>query len=358
MTTLIDNPGVRRELAGAAVLSLVDAARYPAERENPFCGMRILRLAEEVLRTAGARTEGLSVAEIANLSMQATADFPLILENTARKLLLGAYETAVPTYKQWAKQSSAVDFKIVSRLRLSETPSFLPVPEGAQITLGTMTESREQYAIATYGRGVAFTRQMLINDDLGAFNDLVTAFGRQAARLENQTVYAILTANAAMADGKALFHADHGNLGTGVLGNTSLDAMFTAMAVQKGLDGKTVLNLTPAYLITPRALAATAQALLTATGPNLKPTEQNWFAGRLTLVSDAELDGSSTAVWYGATDPNIAPGVEYSHLEGAAGPQIIRKENEGAVLGIQLYAYLDFGAKAIDWRPLYKSTGV
>jgi hypothetical protein len=134
--------------------------------------------------------------------------------------------------------------------------------------------------------------------------------------------------------------------------------MFTAMGTQKGLDGLTVLNLRPQYLIVPMAKAATAQSVMTPVGPSVKITDQNWFAGRLTIVADGELDANSTSVWYGAADPSTAPGIEYSHLEGAEGPQIIRKENEGAILGVQLYAYLDFGAKAIDWRPLYKSTGV
>jgi hypothetical protein len=95
-----------------------------------------------------------------------------------------------------------------------------------------------------------------------------------------------------------------------------------------------------------------------AVGPNVKTSDQNWFAGRLQVVADAELDGTSTSVWYAACNPAIAPAVEYAHLQGAEGPQILRKENEDAILGVQLYAWLDFGAKAVDWRPIYKSSGV
>ena len=245
----------------------------------------------------------------------------------------------------------------MSRARLSEAPVFLKVAEGGQIQMGPMSDSKETYALATHGRGVAFTRQMLINDDLGAFNDMLFAFGMQAGRLENKTVYAILTANANMADGVALFHATHANLGTGVIGNAALDAMFIAMATQKGLDGISILNLLPKYLIVPAAKATTAQANLTATGANLKATDQNWFAGRLTPVADAELDAASAAVWYGVCDPAVAPFIEYCHLEGAEGPQLLRQENQNGVLGVQLYAFLDFAAKAVDYRSGYKSSG-
>jgi Caudovirus prohead serine protease len=358
LTVTRDEQSTRRAMAESAILNMVLPAKFPVDGQNEFRGMRISRMAEELLTRSGVNVRGKNFTEISHLTMMATADFPFILADSAKKLLLAAYEAAVPTYKTWTKASTASDFKTMSRLRLSETPAFLKVPEGAQITLGTMTESREQYAIATYGRGVSFTRQMLINDDLGAFNDLISAFGIQASRLENQTVYAILTANAAMADGVALFHATHLNLGSGALGNTSLDAMYTAMGTQKGLDGSTILNIKPQYLIVPLAKAVTAQSVLTPVGPSVKISDQNWFAGRLTIVADAELDANSTIVWYGAADPSTTPGIEYAHLQGAEGPQIIRQENQDAILGVQLYAYLDFGAKAIDWRPLYKSTGV
>jgi hypothetical protein len=353
---LRDERETRINLAADVAYRTIEPKHEVAD-DNPFRGMRLSRMAEEILNISGVNTRGKAISEIALLSMQNSADFPHILENVARKAMLAAYAVAEPTYRVWTKRSTTPDFKTMSRLRLSETPTFLMVPEGGQITIGSMSESREQYAIATYGRGVSFTRQMLINDDLGAFTDLISAFGRQAARLENKTVYAILTANANMADGNPLFDAAHSNSGTGAIANTALDAMMTAMGTQKGLDGVTALNLTPAYLIVPKAKQATARTAMIETGPNVKTSDRNWFAGQFEVVADAELDADSAVKWYGAADPNIAPGIEYAHLEGAEGPQIIRKENEGGVLGVQLYGYVDFGAKAVDWRPLYYSTG-
>ncbi len=354
---LRDEADTRRELMGAAVFGMLSPKDRVVDSNNHFIGLSILQIAQESVRLqyglAGVPTK----QNIANLAMQATADFTNVLENSARKQLQARYEYANPTYRMWTKKSTTPDFKTMSRPRLGEVPQFLTVPEGAQITLGTMSDSKETYGLATYGRGVSFTRQMLINDDLNAFNDLIGAFGVQAARLENKTVYAILTANAAMSDSVTLFHATHGNSGTGVIGNTALDAMFTAMAVQKGIDGISVLNLSPRFLIVPKAKESTARAALMQIGPNVKASDQNWFSGRLEPIADAELDGTSTAVWYGACDPATAAGIEYAHLEGAEGPQFIRKDNESGILGIQFYAFIDFAAKALDWRPLYYSTG-
>jgi hypothetical protein len=125
------------------------------------------------------------------------------------------------------------------------------------------------------------------------------------------------------------------------------------------MDGVSILNLTPKYLIVPAAKESTARTNVMLVGPNVAAASQNWFAGRLEVVADAELDlnGSGTTVWYGAADPAVAPGIEYCHLQGAEGPQFFRKDNEQGVLGMQFYAYEDFAAKAVDWRSLYKSSG-
>ena len=70
-------------------------------------------------------------------------------------------------------------------------------------------------------------------------------------------MWGIFTSNPAMADGAALFHASRKNLaGTGAaLDVAGLAKARTAMAQQRGLDGKTLLNVRPSYLVVPSALA-------------------------------------------------------------------------------------------------------
>lgn len=350
----------RRDMATMALLNRIDASKYQADGQNEFRAMSAIRMAEECLTRSGVSVRGRTANDIAIMAMQQTSDFPYILENVARKRLMDAYQYATPSYRRWTRKATSPDFKTISRPRLSEAPHMLGVPEGAQITIAPMTETRETYALSTYGRGVSFTRQMLINDDLGAFNDLIGAFGIQAAALENKTVYAILQANPNMSDSVALFdNAGHGNLGSGALGNQAFDDMYGKMAIQKGIDARTILNIMPKFIIVPAAKLGAAQAALVSTTANVKGSDQNRWAGRLEVVSDGELDtnGSGTTVWYAAADPSVHPGIEYAHLEGAEGPQMLREENTQGILGVTLYCWLDFAAKAIDWRPLYKSSG-
>ena len=68
------------------------------------------------------------------------------------------------------------------------------------------------FQIAKYGKLFAITHEALVNDDLGAFTRIPQSFGASASRKVNQAAYAVLTANAAMADGVALFEdSTHGN---------------------------------------------------------------------------------------------------------------------------------------------------
>ncbi|MBN1567927.1 MAG: Mu-like prophage major head subunit gpT family protein [Acidobacteria bacterium] len=355
-----DECAKRRDAMELALDGMFDPKQKKEDNGNPFLGLSLLRFAEESVRLQHGLVRIPNKDEVVKLAMQNTSDFANVLENSARKQLLRQYELAPTTYKVWTKPSTTPDFKTMSRSRLSEAPRLIAVGEGAQITIAAMSDSKEQYAVITAGRGVSFTRQMLINDDLGAFNNLISQMGLQAGIYENKTVYAILAANANMADGNPLFDdTHHHNAGAGALGNTGFDTMYTKMRGQKGLDGVTVLNIIPKYIIVPAAKETTARMALVTTGDNVKASDRNYFAGRLEPVSDAELDnnGSGTTKWYGAADPDIYPGIEYAHLEGSEGPQFIRKENESGVLGIQFYVYTDFGAKAVDWRPLYYSTG-
>jgi predicted RecA/RadA family phage recombinase len=74
-------------------------------------------------------------------------------------------------------------------------------------------------------------------------------------------VLGIVTANPIMGDGVALFHANHKNLAaTGsALDMASLGKARAAMARQTRLEGKTVLNIRPAFLVVPSSLELTAE---------------------------------------------------------------------------------------------------
>ncbi len=284
---------------GPTLFPLDDAARQ-------YRGMTLLELARESLGNAGVNTRGLSRDEVATRALHSTSDFPEILSAVTSKTLRQAYDAYPRTFALFCRQVLATDFKSMHRVQLGEAPQLLEVGESGEFKRGTLGESKESYRVKTYGRVVAITRQVLINDDLDAFTRIPAMYGNSIAQLESDVVWGIITANPAMADGTALFHANHKNLaGTGAaLAVDAVGAARAAMALQTGIDKKTVLNIRPAYLIVPAALELKAEQLV---AQNLVPAAtasvvpQSIGKGR-TSLNAAALVWSKAPVIVGAHD--------------------------------------------------------
>ncbi|MFB2596033.1 prohead protease/major capsid protein fusion protein [Paracoccus sp. p4-l81] len=355
-----DERVTRRDAVANALLHRYSPTLFPLEdAARQYRGMTLLELARESLGSAGVNTRGLSRDEVATRALHSTSDFPEILSAVTNKTLRQAYEAYPRTFMLFCRQVLATDFKAMHRVQLGEAPQLLEVGESGEFKRGTLGESKESYKVKTYGRVVAITRQTLINDDLDAFTRIPAMYGNSIAQLESDVVWGIITANPAMADGNALFHTTHKNLaGTGAaLDVSSVGAARAAMAKQTGLDKKTVLNVRPAFLIVPASLELKAEQLV---AQNLVPAATSSVVPQsirtLAPISEPRLDAASETAWYLAASPNQIDTIEYAYLEGQQGAYI-ETRNGFDVDGVEIKCRLDFGAKAIDWRGLYKNPG-
>ena len=368
--TVQDEMQVRMAGIEQAILHRVAPSVKLDDNGRQYRGMSLLEIGRDFLEANGVQTRGLDRITLAGqiLTFRAagsmgTSDFSSLFANVANKRLRSAYEENPGTYAMWARRApNAPDFKNMSVVQLSGAPDLLQTNEHGEFKYGKLTDGAESYAVLTYGRIVSLTRQAIINDDLRSFERLVSAFGFAARRLENRTVYSQLTANAALSDTIALFHANHNNLGTGAgsaLQLSSLTTARTAMRLQKGLANEE-LNLAPSYMIVPAALEQTAYQL---TSSNYVPATQsnvNEFrvGGRtaVTPVVEPILDANSATAWYLAAQSSQVDTVEYCYLDGAEGP-VIESEVGFETDGVSYKCRLDFAAKAIDYRGLYKAAG-
>jgi hypothetical protein len=333
------------------------------DRAREFRGLTLLELARHALDRRGIATRGLSKMELATEALigrsglHSTSDFPLILANVANKTLRAAYDTTPRTFTAWARQAVITDFKPVARNQLGGAPDLLRVPESGEFTYGTIGESREVYALVTYGRIVGITRQTLINDDLDAFTRIPSAFGAAAADLESDLVYSIFSTNPNMADGNPLFHASHANLGTaGTISETTLAEAYRLFGNQRGLEGRQI-SVLPRYIITPPGVRSVeARKNVTATTPNAV-AGVNAFANRLEPIEEARLiPAAGPDPWFLAADPSRIDTIEFAYLEGQQG--VYTETRSGfEVDGIEIKARHDFAAKAIDWRGLFRNAG-
>lgn len=374
--TVQDEMQVRLAGIEQAILHRVSVGTQLDDNGRRFRGLSLIEMGRDFLEAHGQNTRGLDRMTLASRMLHfrsggpmGTSDFSSLFANVANKRLRQAYDENAGTYALWARRApNAPDFKSMSIVQLAGAPDLLQTNEAGEFKYGAMTDGAESYAVLTYGRIVSLTRQAIVNDDLRAFERLVTAFGFAARRLENRTVYSQLTANAALADGGLLFnatalttaggHANYVASGAGLAIGT-LTTGRTAMRLQKGLQAEE-LNLAPSYLIVPAALEQTAYNLTSANYVPSTKAEINEFraGGRtaLTPIVEPVLDANSSTAWYLAASSAQVDTVEYCYLDGAEGP-VIESEVGFETDGVSYKCRLDFAAKAVDFRGLYKAIG-
>ncbi|TBG03769.1 prohead protease/major capsid protein fusion protein [Rhizobium leguminosarum] len=341
-----------------------------------YRGMTLLDIGRDVLEANGISTRGMSRQEIAAQALahrsgglHTTSDFPGILSNVAHTTLRAAYAAAPQTFRPLVRETTVPDFKPVTRAQLGEAPALNKVNEHGEFKRGTLGEGKESYKIATYGKIVGITRQAIVNDDLDAFSRIPAAFGLQAAQLESDLVWAQILANPTMGDGIALFHANHKNLlTTGAISIDTMSAGRTAFAMQTGLDGKTVLGLTPTYLIVPVALQTVAEQFIGQIVATKTSDVVPESLKRVQIIAEGRMDAGinrpdddivvagSAAAWYLAGSIVQGDIVELAYLDGNRG--VYTEQRVGFDIdGVEIKVRLDVGAKVMDWRNIAKNPG-
>lgn len=348
-----DDPAVRtRALAGALTERMAPSANGPDDYARQFMGRSLAEMARFALEMRGERIGALTPDGVLERAMHGTTDFSVALSEAGRRVLLASYEAAPSPVKALARRTTATDFRSRSTVRMSGLGTLDRVHEHGEITHGTRSEMAESYKVETYAKLFSLTRQAIVNDDLGSLADWATAAGQAAAATEAALLVNLMVSNPTMADGKALFHADHGNTDTGAaLSDTALSAARLAMRTQTGPDG-TPIHATPKTLLVGPALETTAEKMLATIYP-ADVSSVNPHAGRLTLAVEPRLSGSG---WYVFADPTQAPVLEYAHLTGREGPQLSTRDGWGT-LGMEFRVVLDFGAGVIGHQGAYFNAG-
>lgn len=327
-----------------------------------------VRMMETLLEARGISCARRSRGEIVDLALgrsvgaqHGTSDFANITANVANNLLLAAYEEAPRTFLPISRQRNAPDFKQIRRTKMGGVTDLEQVPEHGEVPYGTFAEEAENYQVESYGKIVSLSRKALVNDDLGAFDQLPGAFGAAATRKESDIVWALITGNVTLGDGVALFAGGHNNTLTGAISITSLSTAREQLRLQRAParanETGALMNLSPAYLIVPAALATLAeQHLMQKVVLATAAANANVFEGKMQLIVEGRLDAHDPTYWYMAANPAMQEIVEWAYLEGMAGPKITMRDGF-EVEGLEMKAVHDFGAAMLDHRGIQRSTG-
>jgi hypothetical protein len=354
----------------AMVDGLVQRAGFklkdPANGSDYFVRSSILDIAKHFVKEHGrddVRMMGADtiIRRAMTLRSHTTSDFPSILANVQNKILREAYENTPATFQHWTVKGSGENFKELSRVQLSEAPALSEVAEKEEYSYGSFGESKEVFQIKKYGKLFRISWEAMVNDDLQAFARIAKAFTASAKRGLNSAVYSVLTTNAVMSDGTALFHDDHSNLATSgaAIGILPLSAARLAMRTQAGLNTTDPLNIEPKYLIIPAALETTAdQTINTMEGLSADdgPGTRNPFYRKLTVVPEPFLDTIDDDAWFVSADPAFFDTVEVAYLDSEETP-FIEEKTGWEVDSWEFKIRFCYGVKALDWRGLYKNPG-
>lgn len=363
--TADEKPVVLARLSGALHASFT--GRAPTESEREFAGLGFHALAAELLVRAGARDVHRlgpdALVERIFATTHSSSDFANVLANSTNKTLRDLYGALPNNWSAWADETEVDDFKTITAANIGQFPEPVEMVEGGPVTYGTIAEEAETYAVKERARLLGLTRVALINDDMRAFQRLIQQAALAGYTALRRTVFGILTANANMADGTALFATGHANLGTaGNLSATTLKEMRSLLAKMTG-PSRTGQSPAAAPLPPPQNMVLivgpdeedTAMELLgnrivpTATGAVLP----DGFRSNLSLVSDAFLDTGNDPYYLARADMKA---VEIAYLRGRRVPTVTSAETIDRT-GMTFRVLFDFNAKAVTWRTIAANLG-
>jgi hypothetical protein len=286
-----------------------------------------------------------------------------ILENIMNKAMLEGYGLIASVIGDIAFETDTNDFKQFKRYRLTASGQVQPVgPDGELKSISLQDESYANQ-VKTVGTVITVTRQMLINDDLGALTQIPTVLGRQCALSRERAAFTTLLANTG-----SFFAAGNNNYLSGATSALSISSL--TLAKQKFLEqtdiNKDPILLLPDRVLVPPALSVTADKLykdttVIATGvptsaKNLEGNS-NPHAGSFRpvvspyLSTRAGLPNASDTGWYVLTNPAGGMAViQIGYLRGQRAPTIERGELDFNHLGIGMRAFFDFGVAQHDFR--------
>lgn len=341
----------------AALMARASVAGVKIDAANPYRGHSLMDIARDCLARAGGNNYGMDKMQVVGAALtQSTSDFPILLEDAMHKTLQTAYAAAPDTWSRFCAKGSVSDFRAHKRYRVGSLGNLDSLNQNGEFKSKAIPDGEKASITAdTVGNIINVSRQIIVNDDLGAFLGLLNMMGRAAHRTIEAGVYALLAENAGMgplmSDGKALFHTDHGNIGAaGAMSVATIEGGRVLMAAQKDVGGKDFLDLRPSILLCGMGSGGNARVLNDAQyDPDTanKLQKPNVVRGLYSdIVDSPRLSGNR---FYSFANPSDAPVIEVAFLDGNENP-FLEQQAGFTVDGMSMKVRHDFGIGAIDYR--------
>lgn len=329
------------------------------ERARAYMEHSLVELAADAIGHRGRLSNPAQREEVVRRAFHTTSDFPIIFEGALNSALAARYVLAQPTYRRLARQRTYADFRDHTTVRPGDFPMLQPVTEAGEIKSGTFGEAKEKTSVKAYGIKVSLTRQMLVNDTLGAISDVLATQANNVLTFEEKVFYAMMLSGTSsngptlLETSRQVYNTTDGTLaGTAAAISTDSIALGrAAMRKQKRSDGETI-EVAPAIILVGPDKETECQKVLAPIQPT-QASNMPLFSGVLSQVTTARITGNA---WYLFADPSQHPVFEWGLLDGYAAPRM-RMEEPFGTQGQSVSLEHDFGCGAIDFRGSYRNAG-
>lgn len=282
-----------------------------------------------------------------------TSDFSFIFGDVLDRELMASYGSISPIWPSFARRTTVRDFRpkkyvdlLGGRGLLEKVEQLAPYPQRKP------SDAEYTLTVSKFGGAFSLSWEDMINDDLGALQDLPSRLGQGAHDTEDYEATGLVATatgpNAAVFNSTALAQvtkAGGSNLLTGnpALSTDSLSAAITAIQSRRDVDDRPI-PINGFVLMVPPALEVTARNILNATEIRITTGGQtlivgNWLSGKVTLVVNPwlpviDVSANAATSWYLLPSPTSArPGVVVGFLRGHEVPDLRYKADAGRAVG-------------------------
>lgn len=296
------------------------------------------------------------------------SDFAQLTGDVLGRMSIARYRDFPSPWRQFARVTSNLqDFRPVKRIPLDGLEGGWPEQmEDEELEYGSLGEGTPVTLQARkYSLGVRLSFELIINDDLDAFQSIPNRLGRGGARTVNLAV--TQTYVDASGPKATVYTVGNANIITGnpVLSINSLAAAYGQLRSMKDTQGQPIM-IEMATLVVPPALEVIARNILQATiirltaqggvsGQELEAT--NWIGSSLDLAVDPYIPivastANGNTSWFLFASPSTgSAAIEVGFLSGFADPVIYQKVSDSQRVGDGIDQEAgDFSTMAQEWK--------
>ena len=304
-----------------------------------------------------------------------TSNWGEVSADRMHKALLQNYAD-LPQYNDWRKVAKVIsvnDYQAYRDIKVGGFADLAVVAERGTYPELTMPTDEETTVTMQKRGGIAtqITRELILNDNIGAIAEIPRELARSAARTLYKAVMDELAegdTNTYGPDSVAIFAGGHSNTGTTALSLSGIDTANLAMRSQTKYGSTSdVLGAanTPRYLVVPNELQGladrlvnpSAQVITQLTADTDADQDVRRFAGAMeVIVCDYWTDANE---YFLVASPDEVAGVTVAFLNGNEEPELFIQQDETVgetfTMDVQnIKVRQEFATTVADYRGMYR----